>query len=267
MKEWKGLFAREWIIMRWGIIAFAFITAFIVLLGPVISSRASGIPQDFFTDTFVIVGAFLFLNIFIGAGVLCTSLGEEMKRPDIWLHSPASVLKLVVAKALFAASITSFILLIGVGLLGISYFLSDAIGTISASDALLSLLSAYIVILLVSIFVMAIGFFFWSCYQVIRSRFGKLSKFITSILFFVGIFTGILLWEKLRNRDLYDAIRDFGPVKLTNAKFYNEYMSQLFTGIVPEGFSFSIGILLVGSLFTAFLFVAGSLLFEKKVRL
>ena len=263
----KGLFKKEWALMKWGIIALALLTVFIVLLGPVISSRVSGLPQDFFTNTLVIVGTLLIFYIFIGVGVLCTSLGEEMKRPDIWLHSPASMLKLVVAKALFAAAVTSFILLVGVGLLGISYFSSNAIGTISVSDAVLSLLSAFIALLLVSILVMAIGFFFWSSYQVIRSRFGSLARFLTSILFFAGIFTGIVLYEKLKGIGIYDAIRGLGPVKLTNAKFYNEYVSHLFTGIVPEGFSLSIGILLVGSLLTVILFVAGSMLFEKKVRL
>src|SRR6185312_8759058 len=108
-------------------------------------------------------------------------------------------------------------------------------------------------------------------YQVIYSRIGSLSRFVTTSLFFLGAATGVYLSDKFvigrKIADILHAINEFGPVKVTDTRFYDEHPSYLFSGLVPEGVIVSIGILLVGSLFTVLLFAAGSMLFEKKVRL
>lgn len=270
MNKWKGLFKKEWSISKWGIITLVSLNIFVVLLGPTIISQVFGIPQDFFTNTLVLVGAWLIVNILVGVGVLLTSLGHEMKQPDIWLHSPISMLQLVGAKALFATTVTAFLLVLGGCLLGISFLLSGEIGTISVFDGILSLLSVLIALFLHSIFVMAIGFFGWSVYQVIYSRIGRFSRFVTSILFILGIATGLYLSEKLEIgravSGFFHMVKTVGPVKFTDATFYNEHDSYLFTGIVPEGVVFSIGSLFLYGGLTIILFVAGSILFEKKVR-
>lgn len=270
MNKWKGLFKKEWAILKWGIMSLALLNVVVVLLGPTIISQAFGIPQGFFTNTLVLVGAWLIVNIFVGAGVLLTSLGHEMKQLDIWLHSPISMLQLVGAKALFATTVTAFLLVLGGGLLGISFLLSGEIGAISVFDGILTLISVLIALFLHSVFVMAIGFFGWSVYQVIYSRIGRLSRFATSILFFLGMATGLYLSEKLAIgraiASFFHTVKTIGPVKFTNEAFYNEYDSYLFTGIVPEGVVFSIGSLFLYGGLTIILFVAGSILFEKKVR-
>ena len=271
MKVWKGLFKKEWAIIKWGIIALALLNIVVVLLGPSIIHAVFGVPQDVFNNTLVIVETWLYFNIFVGVGVLLTSLGHEMKRLDIWLHSPASMLRLVVAKALFATVVTGTLLLLGGGLLGISFLLSDAIGTISISNGILSVLSVLIELFLNSIVVMALGFFIWSIYQVIYSRTGNLSGFVTTSLVFLGAAMGLYLSEAWgigrAFASLFQAADKFGPVKFTDVQVFKLHYSYLFTGIAPEGVVFSIGSFLLGGLFTVLLFVAGSMLFEKKVRL
>ena len=272
MKSWKGLFKKEWTLLKWGIIVLALKNVFVILLGPTIINRVFGVPQDFFTTTLILVGIWLVFNIFVGAGVLITSLGREMKRPDTWLHSPASMLQLVGAKAVFAMVVTVFLLALGGLLLGVSFLTSDAIGIISISDGVLSLLLVLLAIFLNSILIMAIGFFIWSVYEVIRSHKGKTSGGMLIILSFAGAFTGLILSDKLgigmAIASVFRSINKIGPVKVTDLAFYNEHTSYLFTSIVPvEDIIFSTGGLLVGGIVTVFLFVAGSMLFEKKVRL
>jgi len=271
VKVWKGLFKKEWMLLRWGIITLALLNVVVVLVGPILISRVFHVPLDFFTDTLGIAGIWLVFNVLTGVGVLATSLGHEMKRPDAWLHSPVSMLQLVGAKAVFASAVTAFLLALNAVLLIITFLLSNAVGTISIVDGFLSLISVLIAIFLNSILFMAIGFMIWSIYQVIHSRVSNLSGFVTMILIFLGTTTGLYLSDKLGTgrmiANILDYINEFGPIKLTDTTFYNEETSYFFTGIVPEGVIVSIGILLVGSLFTAFLFVAGSMLFEKKVRL
>ena len=271
MKMWKGLFKKEWAILKWGLITLALLNVVVVLIGPLFINRIFDVPLDFFTDTLALVGIWVAFNILVSVGVLLTSLGHEMKRPDNWLHSPASMLQLVGAKAVFASAVTAFLLVLNGVLLVITFLSSNAVGTISVTDGVLSLISVLVSIFLNSIFIMAIGFFIWSIYQVIYSRIGSLSGFATTVLFFLGAATGVYLSDKLvigrMIADIFDAINEFGPVKVTDATFYDEHTSYLFSGLVPGGVIVSIGLLLVGSLFTVLLFVAGSMLFEKKVRL
>lgn len=263
MKRWKGLFHKEWILMRWRILAYAAITIFLVTVGPMIMYVFLGIPMNFFTNTLVLAGVWLVFGMFISYGVLISSLGKEMKQRDIWLHSPAPILHLVGAKALFAAMVTAgMMLLIGV-LLGLSFFLSDAVGTISFADGVLAFLSVMIALFLNSIYMMAIGFFFWSIYHVLRSRVGEFSIIVTLACFFVGVY----LWKMLGVTGVFRVAREIVPIKMTETTFFNESTSYFFTGIVQGSVITSLGSLVVYGAIATVLFVVGATLFEKKVRL
>lgn len=262
-KRWKGLFRKEWILMRWGILTYVLLTAFIVFGGPILISRLFEMPYDFFDHTLTLVGAWLVFGTAIGYGMLIPSLGKEMKQPEVWLHSPASMLQLVGAKAVFAATLTACLLCLNGVFLVISFLLSDAVGKMDMASGLLALASTVIAIFLNSVFVMAVGFFFWAVYHAIRSYIGEVSYIVTFALF-VGTALG---WEKLRVFGLFKAIGSFVPIKATSTTFYNESNSYYFTGIVPEGVITSIGSLLFYGTLTVILFVVGARLFEKKVRL
>lgn len=263
----KGLIKKEWILMKWGVITVFLLNIVVVMAAPPIINRAFGLPLNTFENSLVISGAWFVVSMLVPIGILFASLETEMKRPDIWLHSPVPMWKLVGIKAIFALAVTAMLLVLGGILLSISFLTSDAYGTIPKLDGALSMLSVMISIFLKSIYIMAFGFLFWSVYQVGRSRLSNLSVIFTTLLFFAGIFTGTVISELLRASKILTAIKEFGPVKLTNVPFYNEHNSYLFTGIVPDGVIFTVGgLILYGSL-TIFYFAVGVKLFEKKVRL
>ena len=145
--------------------------------------------------------------------------------------------------------------------------LSDAYGTISRFDGLLSMMSVMISIFLKSIYIMGFGFMFWSFYQIGRSRSKGLSVIFTTLLFFAGIFTATVTTELFRSIEFLTTIKEFGPVRLTGLSFYNEHNSYLFTGIVPDGVAFTAGGLILYAILTLIFFAVGAKSFEKKVRL
>ena len=267
MKSAKGLIRKEWILLKWGILVLVLVNIVIVMAGPPLINRAFDVPLNTFENSLIISGTWFVASLFIGVGILYTSLEKELKHPDIWLHSPAPIWQLVGIKAIFAVAVTALILILNGVLLSISFILSDAYGTISRFDGALSMVSVMISIFLKSIYIMSFGFMFWSFYQIGRSRSKGLSVIFTTLLFFAGIFTGTVIAELFRSIEFLTTIKAFGPVKLTGLSFYNEQNSYLFTGIVPDGVVFTAGGLILYAALTLIFFAVGAKLFEKKVRL
>lgn len=263
MKDWKGLFRREWIHLKWFLLLLALVHVLIVLLGPILISKGLGIPQDFFTISLILSGSWLVFNMFIALFMLLQSLGYELKRADVWLHSPASMLKLVGSKAIFAVTATGASLVFGGILVGISFYLSESRQELTFSEGALPLLSVLVSLFLYSITLMAIGFFIWSVYQVVRSRMGEWAVIFTIVLVFIALY----ILEKIRVLAFFSPILKWGPVKMTNVSIFNEQDSYFFTGIANNGVMFTLGGLLLNGVIVALLFVGGSALFEKKVRL
>ena len=267
IKSVKGLIRKEWILLKWGILALVFVNIVVVMAVPPLINRAFDLPLNTFENSLIISGTWFVVSMFIGVGILFTSLEKEMKQPDIWLHSPAPMWQLVGVKAVFAVAVTALILVLNGVLLSISFMLSDAYGTISRFDGALSMVSVMISIFLKSIYIMGFGFMFWSFYQIGRSRSKGLSVIFTTLLFFAGIFTGTVIAELFRSIEFLTTIKEFGPVKLTGLAFYNEQNSYFFTGIVPDGVVFTVGGLILYGALTLIFFAVGAKLFEKKVRL
>jgi len=264
MKSWLGLLWKEWLLLRWGVGLIAVLSFFVILVGPLAIQKLFDVPGDYFSQAMVLGGIWLVLHLFVGLFLLFTSLGNEMKQPEIWLHSPVPMAGLVGAKVAFASTITAASLLWNGLLLGIAFYLSEGGGTIPYENGVLPLLSVMVALFLRSLFVMGLGFFFWSFYQVLHARIGKfLGATASNILFFISIF----LWEKVRVSGILDPLKAFGPVKWTDAAFFNESDSYFFMGIAPEGVAFTIGGVLVYGMVTVALFMVGAVLFEKKVRL
>ena len=263
----KGLLKKEWILLKWGVITVFLLNIIVVMAAPPIINRAFGLPLNTFENTLVISGVWFVVSMFVAVGILYASLETEMKQPDIWLHSPVPMWQLVGIKAVFAIAVTAMLLVLGGVLLSISFLMSDAYGTIPKLSGALAMLSVMISIFLKAIYIMALVFMFWSLYQVWRTRSGQLSVIFTSLLFFAGIFTGTVISELLRASKVLTAIKEFGPVKLTNTTFYNEQNSYFFTGFVPDGVIFTIGGLILYGALTILFFAVGAKVFEKKVRL
>ena len=263
MKSWKGLFRREWIHLKWWVLLLGVVHLLVAFVGPVLISKIFGTPQDFFSLTLILSSSWLVFNMFIAMFMLLQSLGYELKRVDVWLHSPASMLKLVGSKAIFAVLTTGSSLLFGGILLGISFYLSESRETLTFSEGALPLLSVLVSLFLYSILLMAITFFIWSVYQVLRSRVGEWAVIFTIVVVFIGLY-GL---EKIRILALFSPIFKWGPVQMTTVSLFNEQDSYFFTGIAHNGVMFTLGGLLLNGLIVALLFIGGSVLFEKKVRL
>ncbi|AOV06429.1 hypothetical protein [Sporosarcina ureilytica] len=261
--RWKGLLKKEWVLMKSGILIYTLITMIVVLAGPTFVHYLFGVPINFFENTMVIAGLWLVFGTLMNCGIIFSSLGKEMKQPHIWLHSPVSMLEFVTVKAVFSTLVTICLTAWCQILIVVQFFFSDATLAVTYFDAFLTLVSVLIAIVLNSIFIMSIAFFFWSVYQVCRSRIGGIAILVAIGFFFVASY----VWEKFRVAGLFHAVREIGPIKLTKTTFYNESTSYFFTGIVPEGVITSVGSLVFYGFITLALLWLGTLLFEKKVRL
>lgn len=261
--SWRGLLQKEWVTWKYGVVTLFLLNVFVILIGPIITQWLFGAPQDFFTNTVVLVGTWFVLIAFIGMFLISISLSHEMKRPDLWLHSPLSIFQLIGAKVMFAAFTVAALLLFGGLLLGAQFIFSEATKTVALMDGTLALVSVLIKLLLISLFLMMLSVFAWALNRVFRSRLRSVGDFLSMIILFVVMF----LFEKIRVSGSLDQMKAFGPVKLTNTTLYNEHDSYFFTGIVPDGVIFSVGGFLLYGGIAVMLFIVGSMLFEKKVRL
>jgi len=263
MKIWKGLLQKEWMISKWEVTTLFFLNAGIGVVFPIIISETFDIAQDVSDALHIFVGVWMLAHMFIGFKLLFTSLRHEMKRPDIWLHSPRSILQLIGAKVAYAAMITAELLIVGGLTFGLSMMLYHPSLINSLTEGVLVLLSVVIAIFLISLNVMATGFLLWSIYQILRVRMGSISVVVV-----LGVFFGsAYLLERFRVLNIFDTTKAFGPVKFTNAKTFIETEYNMISVIVPEGIVFSIGSLLVYGAITGLFFLLGVALFEKKVRL
>ncbi len=256
MKRWKGLLKKEWALMKWRLIIFVLINSSILYLG--VDRLVYGLPEDFYASIQPMIALFFLLHLAMAVSLLFDSLGKEMGRPDIWLHSPASVQQLVWAKiSLIVLTITCSLLLCGT-IAGISYYAHG--GAVSVVDGLFLFLSVGVVILLNAIYVMAIVFFFWSMYQVFRSRIGWFSIIVIIALANMWIIGWGVVWSTKIVQLVMEMGPMHGPIKTVDLLMYSNY-------VVPSGTILTIGSLALYGMMTVLYFVVGSILFEKKVRL
>ncbi|WP_153722505.1 hypothetical protein [Sporosarcina cascadiensis] len=261
--SWSGLFRKEWILLKWLTIGIVVLNALVILAVPSVITNLTGVSGTLYEHTHIVAGTWFALYTFSGAGILLYSLTKEMNTPDIWLHSPRSMFQLAGAKALLSAFIAIATLFLGGLLAGIMFYILGDWSTDSVWRGALALISILLAISLKSCFLMAVGFFFWSLYQVIRVRMRFFVVPLTVMLFFLAL----AIWEMLRINDFFDWLRTLIPIKLTNESFYNEQADYLFTGFVRDGIVFSVGSVLFYAVLIYVLLAAGSRLFEKKVRL
>ncbi|WP_251667724.1 MULTISPECIES: hypothetical protein [unclassified Sporosarcina] len=260
---WRGLFRKEWVLLKGLTIWIVVLNVLVILAMPSAIANWVGISGVLYEHTHIVAGTWFAFYIFSGVGILFYSLAKEMNTPEIWLHSPRTMLQLAGAKGLFAAFIAIITLFFGGMLAGIALFILSDGSMASVWQEVLALVSVLLAISLKLSFMMAVGFFFWCLYQVIRFRTRFFAVPLTVMLFFLALTIG----EMLRVNNFFDWLRKLLPIKLTNEPFYNEQTSYFFTGLVPNGIVFSVGSLLFYVVLIYALFAAGSRLFEKKVRL
>ncbi len=242
--------------MKWRLVIFVLITSAIQYLG--VNRLVYGFPEDFYASIQPIIALFFMLHLAMAVSLLFNSFGKEMGRPDIWLHTPASVQQLVFAKSSLIVLTTACSLLLCGTIAAISNYARD--GAVLVVDDLYLFLSVSVVVLLNAIYVMAIVFFFWSIYQVFRSHIGWFSIIVIIALVNLWIIGWGVFWSTEIVQIVMEVGPMHGPIKTIDLLMYSNY-------IVPSGTILTIGSLVLYGMMTALYFVFGSMLFDKKVRL
>jgi len=260
--SWKGLFLKEWAFLKWTFLALLLLNVVITVLET--SHIASGLLGGNMAEVISLSNLWFFLHMYLGLVLLFTSLMNEMKRVDIWLHSPRSVAQLIGSKILFSiAAVTFSFLISGLVISILTYFG----GVSSMSEVIVSYLGSTFLLVLNASFLIVIAFFFWSIYIVLHSRIGKISIFFTLFI----IIMSVILWSLLWFTDWFQGIREMGILMdLRNMSgdfpFFTE-TNLVIAGLMPKGGTLSVGSLLLYIVLSSALFIGGTTLFQKKVRL
>ncbi|MFC5590091.1 hypothetical protein ACFPRA_14380 [Sporosarcina soli] len=255
MKRWRGLVQKEWAHMKWRLVFFVFLNNLLLFWG--VSHLFLGAPEGFLTSIQPMIGICFTLHMIMAITLLFDSLGKEIGKPDIWLHSPASIRQLVGAKfVLVTLTVVCSLVVYGI-VAGIAYVFGGFVFLWADVDLLLTV---GVVILLNAVYVMAIVFFFWSIYQVFRSRIGWFSILVMIVLVNVWLYGWALVWFTEVFQTVMDMGPMYGPIQTVDLLMFNNY-------IIPGGTILTVGSLVLYGLLTLFYFVMGSMLFEKKVRL
>ncbi|KAA0948748.1 hypothetical protein FQ087_17310 [Sporosarcina sp. ANT_H38] len=260
MKQWNGLLKKEWVMMKWPLLVSALLGIIVMSFVPHLIANSLGFGEHVFELALVI--CFLWAGASVVAPVitLFIMLEKEIKRPDVWFHSTASIFKLVGSKAFFAILIGAVGLLIPTTILAVQFALFNT--TTFIFNDLLFFGSIFIVIIFaVSITFMSIGFFFWVIDRLMKPYLRGFSIVVTIILFFVSS----RLYSLLARTELYEKLILIGPIdllKLKNPKINVEFIYLEHT----ETFFYT-GEIIFDIFFTVVMFIVAAILFEKKVRL
>ncbi|MHA6259078.1 hypothetical protein ACXYMX_04085 [Sporosarcina sp. CAU 1771] len=259
MKQWNGLMKKEWVLMKgwfYGTLGVA-VSVFLILpyIVAMILKVSAGEIRVGLMAAWVL---FSLVAPFIG---LLISLGRETNRPDVWMHSPASIFKLFGSKVVFAGAI-GFIHLLLASILIFGQFersfreMGDTLG-----EALQVGGTFVFVLTLASLMMMCMVLFVRVLYLVIKPRL----KVASIPVLFVFVFLTLQGIEKIVETEFYKKLTSFGPIgsPVENGSTVGNEFSFF---IIDETIIYT-GDLLVNVLFSILLFIAAATLFEKKVRL
>ena len=261
MKQWNGLLKKEWLAMKgWfygSIITQACIVLFLSFFSTFILEEVSLIEiMQIFSG---LVG--MMLGVLLPITVLLVSLNKEMQRPDIWLHSTASTVKLFGVKMLFGSIIgfvnlvlTLIIVLVGSRFSGfpIAILFNDVfqIGTTAA-----------LMFFLLSIFIMCIGLFLGVLYQLLKP---VVKGFSGPIVVMIFLFIS-WLQARLAESAIYTKMTQFGQLNNHPEINFNIQKETFFIDFATM--DTYTGELLVDFALAFLFFLAATVLFEKKVRI
>ncbi|WP_339252890.1 hypothetical protein NSQ43_03030 [Sporosarcina sp. FSL W8-0480] len=173
MMGWNGLLRKEWAVMRNSFIAF--IVIFIVIA--VSSFTPLAVGGKF--DQIEITNMFSFLQMYFGALLFIHSLHTDMKQPDVWLHSPASITRLLGSKMLMVLLLVVLSNFVWTGIGVVAYFIGGFEGVIPGWPNLLK-------VFLLSTFAISASLPIWVIYRILSAKIGWLAIIVLLIFFFFG---------------------------------------------------------------------------------
>jgi hypothetical protein len=265
MKRWGGLVRKEWALVKWFAIALFVINVGITVLDN--SHIVFGGADDSTSYSFLTSGLWLHLHMYMGIVLVAVSYNRERPRIDIWLHSPTPYVQLVGGKAVVATVAVACSLLVTGFFIAIFNYIGGYWDGSSIVDELLLMLSMVIAVLLNSLLFIVITLFFMQVYLVLKSWIGKISIIVTVALFPLST----LIWSVICIMDWLQVLKETGPiygVRTAAGTVPSLYEPDfVLAGLVPESAILTVGSVLLYGVFTSILFIGGSMLFEKKVRL
>ena len=101
MKQWNGLLKKEWVTMKWPLLVSAVLGIIVMSFVPHLIVNFFGIEVHVFEVALVICFIWAGASVLAPVTALFIMLEREMKRPDVWLHSTASIFKLVGVESAF----------------------------------------------------------------------------------------------------------------------------------------------------------------------
>ena len=264
MKQWNGLLKKEWILMKWPLLAMVIIGIAVLTVFPFLFIRTFGLDVHFYEITLVMSFLWALAGTLVPMGTLLVLLEREMKRPDIWLHSTASIFKLIGSKMVFAALIGVVSFLIPTLVLAVEYnFINLPI--FMMGDMFRFGVWFLITLFYASVAVMGFGFFLWVLYRLLKQVIRGFAVPATLLLFVFFIW----LAARVGQTELYERIVQVGKVDLSKVatlqtpagESYESGHSLFYTA------EFYTGELVLDVLLMLAMFIGGAVLFEKKIRL
>lgn len=257
--RWTGLMRKEWAIQKWSFITI--LTTIFALTAFDVSSFLVGNPNENLFGLSMSRNTWFILHMYMGIFLLLTSLMNETKRQDVWLHSTASIRELIGSKLVFSTLAVMSSLLLSGALMSITAFKAGITWT-----EVLVFLGMIVSLTLNVVFLMVLTFLIWSIFQVLQSRIGKYAFLVTGVFVFVSTIVWAIIWFT----DGFQKVKEMGPLlKLTssNAFLYLYETNFILAGFMPDGAVITVGSLLLYIVLSTVLFIAAASLFEKKVRL
>ncbi|WP_153731154.1 hypothetical protein [Sporosarcina obsidiansis] len=255
MNTWKGLWKKEWQMMKSWLFATLVIAVLLILL---VSFALSFLAEGMFGTALMM---WILIVLCMPVSLLLNSMWIEWKRPDVWLHSPQSILQLFGSKVLFSAVVGFISMLVaGIALALYASFVDNSfaeVGVVGFAKMIYSFVSS---LYFGAIMLMLIGLFLAVVYRTINSYVRRGAFF----LWLVALFASLWLFQTVLESKLYQQIAHLGKlntpsdaVEITVGNFY----------FIENNTTFYVGEILMVVGFMAFLFLSSAWLFEKKVRL
>ena len=260
MKQWNGLLKKEWATMSGQFYLTAGASLIFSLLIPFGSSLFNW-GLDALEVSLILSLVWMATSMLIPTIMLLISLGKEMSRPDIWLHSPASILKLFGSKAVFAGFVGFVNMVIPTMVLIIESRFSGFPVELSFVTNLNIGGLLFVTFYMASLLIMCTGLFFGVLYQLMKP---VVKGFAIPNVVILFLFSSWLA-ERISSTTAYKKISNIGPIKGPGKGLFNIDEGNFFFQI--DTTFFYMGDTLLNLLFGALLFITAVVLFEKKVRI
>lgn len=260
MQQWNGLLRKEWVMMKWQLLVGAVLAVAVLATIPMVISGLVETGETVFEVALFVCFLGALTSLLMPLVAFFIILERDMKRPDVWLHSTASIFKLIGSKVIFSLLIGGGGLVLSTLILAVYYALYNE--TLKTFNELLFFGSLFIgMAFIFSIVMLSFGFFFWVIDRLMKPYLKQFSIIATLLVFVIGS----RLYGMVVLSPLYEKLVLIGPIDVLKLKNPKIEMDIIYWD--HSATFFYTGEILFNTLCTIMVFILGAVLFEKKVRL